>query len=227
MNSDTSKRGRRFFEFGRYRLDVENRLLLKDGELVPLKRKAVETLLVLVERRGKVVSKDELIQTLWPDSFVEESNLSQYIYLLRKTLGEGEYITTISGRGYRFAAEAREIGEPDDQIVLESQTIARLVITEEHSGDPVTGATVARPLIKQPGNKLIPTTITRHKRAIFLSAPALVVIAVIVWLWGKFGAAGPPTPPPRLVLATSYAGNGTMPALSPDGKQIAFIWDGE
>ena len=76
MNSANSRQGKRFFEFGPFRLDIANRLLLKDGELVPLKRKAVETLLVLVERRGAVVSKDELIQRLWPDSFVEESNLS-------------------------------------------------------------------------------------------------------------------------------------------------------
>src|SRR5215510_3758639 len=208
-----SKRGKRFFEFGRYRLDVDNRLLLKDGELAPLKRKAVETLIVLVERRGEVVGKDELIQILWPDTFVEESNLSQYIYLLRKTLGEGEYITTISGRGYRFTANVRESGETEGQILLESQTIARLVITEEHTDDLVNDDAFARTAIERSGSKPHPARISRHKRAIFLSAPAIAAVAVVVGFWGKFGSHKPPPSLPRLVFATSFAGNETEPAF--------------
>src|SRR5262245_59665567 len=227
MNSATTKQGKRFFEFGPFRLDVANRLLLKDGDLVPLKRKAVETLFVLVERRGEVVSKDELIQTLWPDSFVEESNLSQYIYLLRKTLGEGEYITTISGRGYRFTADVRENYEPDDIILMESHTVARVVITEEHSDDPVNSGAVAETAIERSESKLIPAAVMRHKRAIFLSAPVLAAVAAVIGLWGKFGESKPPATAPRLVFATAFAGNEAEPAFSPDGKQIAFTWDGE
>ena len=100
-----------FYEFGPFRLDVENQRLLKGGEPVSLKRKAVEMLVVLVEHRGRVVEKEALLRTLWPDSFVEESNLTQYVYLLRKALGDG-YIATVSGRGYRFTAEALERPEP-------------------------------------------------------------------------------------------------------------------
>src|SRR5262245_59472803 len=141
-----SNQGKRFYEFGPFRLDVANRLLLKDGELVPLKRKAVETLIILVERRGEVVGKDELIQTLWPDSFVEESNLSQYIYLLRKTLGEGEYIQTLSGRGYRFTAEVREsTGAPDAQSWFEGHTFAELEIPAEPFGAQATDGPVGVP----------------------------------------------------------------------------------
>ena len=97
MNSPQTKQGKKFFEFGAFRLDVANRLLLKDNDVVPIKRKAIETLLILVQRRGDVVGKDELMQSLWPDTFVEESKLTQYIYLMRKTHREAYYNTTITG----------------------------------------------------------------------------------------------------------------------------------
>ncbi|MDT7781074.1 MAG: hypothetical protein QOC99_3586 [Acidobacteriota bacterium] len=103
---------RRFYEFGEFSLDTSNRLLLRAGKVVPLKPKVVETLLVLVEHRGEVLEKDSLIKALWPDSFVEESNLTQNIYVLRKALGESTsapvFIETIPRRGYRFIAEVRE-----------------------------------------------------------------------------------------------------------------------
>src|ERR1043165_4500302 len=97
-----SKETRHFYEFGPYRIDTRNRQLLRENEVVPLKAKAVETLLVLIGSRGDVVEKNELMQRLWPDSFVEEANLTQNIYTLRKALGE-EYIQTVPRRGYRFA----------------------------------------------------------------------------------------------------------------------------
>ncbi|HEY0006108.1 MAG TPA: winged helix-turn-helix domain-containing protein [Pyrinomonadaceae bacterium] len=74
-----SKQIKYFYEFGHFRIDTVNRRLLRDGELVPLKAKAVETLLVLVQHCGEVVEKDDLMKLLWPDSFVEEANLTQNI----------------------------------------------------------------------------------------------------------------------------------------------------
>ena len=76
------------YGFGPFRLDAIKRLLLREGEVVPLKPKVFETLLVLVERRGEVLGKEELIQRVWPDSFVEEGNLSVNIFALRRALGE-------------------------------------------------------------------------------------------------------------------------------------------
>ncbi|HYO63884.1 MAG TPA: winged helix-turn-helix domain-containing protein [Pyrinomonadaceae bacterium] len=106
-----------FYEFGPFRLDAVRSLLLRGGEHVPLSPKAFETLLVLVRNRGRVVRKDELIRTIWPDSYVEEGNLTQNIFVLRKALGEGasehRYIVTIPGQGYRFVAPVREETEPD------------------------------------------------------------------------------------------------------------------
>jgi len=101
----------RFYEFGPYRLDRHARVLLRDGAIVPLTPKVLDTLLALVESRNGVVSKDELLRLVWPDSFVEESNLAQNISVLRKALGQSPdqvtYIETIPKRGYRFVPEVR------------------------------------------------------------------------------------------------------------------------
>ena len=87
------------YEFGPYRIDPAKRLLLRGEESIQLASKVFETLLVLVQHSEEVVSKDDLLKTVWPDSFVEESNLSQSIFLLRKALGETaqdhRYIVTI------------------------------------------------------------------------------------------------------------------------------------
>jgi DNA-binding winged helix-turn-helix (wHTH) protein len=92
-----------FYEFGPFRLDISERLLRRDEREVQLPPKVFETLLVFVENGGHILEKEELIRRLWPDSFVEESSLSQNIFLLRKALGEaggdGQYIETIPRRG--------------------------------------------------------------------------------------------------------------------------------
>jgi TolB-like protein/Flp pilus assembly protein TadD len=102
------------FVFGQFRLDATEHLLYKQsGEVVPLKPKAVETLELLVMERGRLLTKTELLDRLWPNAAVEESNLSQNIYLLRKVLGVTSggqnYIETVPKRGYRFVADVEEI----------------------------------------------------------------------------------------------------------------------
>jgi DNA-binding winged helix-turn-helix (wHTH) protein/TolB-like protein/Tfp pilus assembly protein PilF len=96
------------FEFGDFRLDASGRTLSRAGEPVRLTPRILDTLLYLVERRGTILSKDELLAALWPDTIVEENNLGQAISKLRQTLGEApgdnKYIATVSGRGYRFVA---------------------------------------------------------------------------------------------------------------------------
>ena len=111
---------RDLYEFGPYRLDASARVLLRDGAVVPLTPKALEILAVLVKNRGELVSKEELMKAVWPDTFVEEGSLTQNISILRKVLGpdaEGRpYIETMAKRGYRFAAPVRVVerngGEP-------------------------------------------------------------------------------------------------------------------
>ncbi|HEX6728883.1 MAG TPA: winged helix-turn-helix domain-containing protein [Pyrinomonadaceae bacterium] len=105
-----------FFEFGPFCINVTERLLQRGDELVPLSPKVFDTLLILVENHGHVVAKKELMQSLWPDTFVEESSLTQNISLLRRALtpleGERQYIETIPKRGYRFIGEVRHITQP-------------------------------------------------------------------------------------------------------------------
>lgn len=102
-----------FYEFDSFRLDVQRRLLLHDGSNVRLTPKAFETLLALVRSGGRLVSKDELMSEIWPDSFVEESNLAQNVFLLRRALGECKsehrYIVTVPGAGYRFVPRVKEV----------------------------------------------------------------------------------------------------------------------
>ena len=100
------------YTFGPFVLDPARRLLVRDGESIPLTPKAFDTLVILVERREQVMSKEELLQLLWPDVVVEESNLSQQISHLRKALddeaSEPRYIVTLPKRGYRFVAAVTE-----------------------------------------------------------------------------------------------------------------------
>ena len=103
------------YEFGRFRLKVAERVLLREGELVPLTPKVFDILVTLVEQGGRVVSKDDLMKRVWPNTFVEEGNLTQNISLLRKALGETpggvQFIETVPRRGYRFVAETLHAAE--------------------------------------------------------------------------------------------------------------------
>ena len=104
--------GDHLYEFGPFRLDASAPLLLRCGDIVPLPPKALDVLVVLVDKRGTLVSRGELVSAVWPDTFVEESNLGHHISLLRKTLGNVDngqpYIETISKRGYRFTGPVRQ-----------------------------------------------------------------------------------------------------------------------
>ena len=103
------------YEFENFRLDTAHLMLYQNEQEISLAPKDIETLLYLVERRGEVLGKDELMKLIWADSIVEEGNLSQNLYLLRKTLGVGKngksMIETLRGRGYRFVPEVRRIEE--------------------------------------------------------------------------------------------------------------------
>ena len=99
------------YEFGPFRLDPLKRVLLCSGEPVALTPKVFETLLVLVQNCGRTLSRDELMGLVWPDSFVEEGNLTQNISVLRKSLRDGRYIVTVPGRGYQFVEAVREVEE--------------------------------------------------------------------------------------------------------------------
>src|SRR5207253_5149657 len=97
-----------FYEFAGFRVDLRSRRLLRGDEVVPITVKAFDTLIALVEHAGQLVDKDELMRRVWPDTVVEDANLSQQVFLLRKTLGEDpkdhRFIQTVPRRGFRFIA---------------------------------------------------------------------------------------------------------------------------
>ena len=105
----------RVYEFGNFRIDADHRMLYHQGSEIPVVPKVVETLLALIERRGKIISKDELLEAVWPNTVVEESNLFVYLSVLRKTLGTLEdgrpYVETLRRRGYRFNGTVQLISD--------------------------------------------------------------------------------------------------------------------
>ena len=115
------RRARQFFEFGQFRLDVERTRLIRDGEIVSLPPKAVSLLLILLQHAGRAVEKEELIETIWPDTVVEDSNLTQTIHLLRKAIGKYQdsdiFIETLPRFGYRLIADVREFLSEGEELL--------------------------------------------------------------------------------------------------------------
>jgi eukaryotic-like serine/threonine-protein kinase len=168
-----------FYEFGPFRVDPDKRLLLRDDRPVPLQSKAFEMLLVLIQNSGKVVLKDDLMKALWPDSFVEESNLTQHIFVLRKSLGEtaGEnlYIATVPGRGYQFAEKVRLVPQNNDvvDVVVRNHSVTRVVIDAEGSPDQTRSA------------QLRPSQVRTSRVLGWIGLALVVVVALLgsAWLW--------------------------------------------
>jgi TolB-like protein/DNA-binding winged helix-turn-helix (wHTH) protein/Tfp pilus assembly protein PilF len=111
----SSLKTKQTYEFGVYQLDTEEKVLVREGQPVALPPKDLETLVVLVEKAGHIVGKEELLEKVWPGVFIEENNLAKRVFNLRQLLGEGpdgrKYIETIPKRGYRFVGSVRELGD--------------------------------------------------------------------------------------------------------------------
>ena len=193
------------YEFGPYRIDVRRRVLLRAGEPVAgMTPKLVETLLALVARSGEIVGKDELMAAVWPDAFVEESNLSSNISHLRKALGtdaDGRaYIETFPKRGYRFTAEVRACAEQsstrvvaappvevaagaDDAVIIARRTRAHIVThTEADAADAA------------PPPLALPPAVRRRRAPFVLLASAVALLTLgglALWLWHGQRARGP------------------------------------
>lgn len=209
----TSNQGQRHdYEFGPFRLDARERLLTRKDESVSLTPKAFDLLLALVERHGRLVEKEELFQVVWPDTIVEESNLSSNIALIRKALNDGEnglkYIETVPKRGYRFVAEVRDVQPAPNKI----ETLVAVADAESPS-------------------RILPTVATRqahHWRRPVLILVSVVIIGLIVWAGWRFTLQRTAhVPPAKIVPFTSLPGNEVQPSFSPDGNQLVFVWDGE
>ena len=189
------------WEFDRFTVLADSRLLLCEGAPVPLTSKAFDTLLVLIENRDRVVTKDELLRSVWPDVEVEEGNLTQQIFLLRKALGENahqpRYIVTVPGHGYRFTAP------------LEA-----------------TSANPARSSVAVPG--AAPTARARDSKVF---ATGLVVLGIAGLLaiglgWSRLARdkAGPPQDWTKArITKVTESGRATYAAISPSGQYLAYV----
>jgi DNA-binding winged helix-turn-helix (wHTH) protein/tetratricopeptide (TPR) repeat protein len=180
------------WEFGSFRLDTTQRLLFRHGELVALSRKAVEILSLLIDHQGQLVEKEEIMRRVWPDAFVEESNLAVHISQLRKTLGDEDVcrIETIPRRGYRFvgSVQARAQSEAPGAATAEIQDSARTE-TPLHTFEAQAGASPAAESVALAARKT-----WRGRRGWVVAGVAVVLISGVAVFslrhrWGK--AAGP------------------------------------
>ena len=151
------------YEFGPFTLDTKEKQLLRDGQAIPLMLKAYEVLVLLVQRHGHLVEKEEMLKQIWAEKFVEESNVAQNIHHLRKALGEGEqglkFIETVPGRGYRFIASVREVRNEEhaDWTTAEPSIIENL--EPQQTNDDALSFGVAAGRSKLRPRHLVPITV--------------------------------------------------------------------
>jgi DNA-binding winged helix-turn-helix (wHTH) protein/TolB-like protein len=191
-----SEQLRHFLEFDRFRINVAERQLLRGQDLVPLTPKVFDILLTLVQSSGHIVSKDDLMKQVWPDSFVEEGNLTQNISLLRKALGDGQsghlFIETIARRGYRFIAPVHESWEQTPELTRDGvRALESAAHTNGGNGSgngvslvslpalPLAQAAEAAPTVVSSAGRLKPAS-HRRWRAALVALGALVIVATVV-----------------------------------------------
>jgi DNA-binding winged helix-turn-helix (wHTH) protein/TolB-like protein/Tfp pilus assembly protein PilF len=172
------------FEFGGFRYDPAEHLLLRDGKPVSLTPKAFDILKILLQSHGRLLSKEELMNRTWPNSFVEEANLTVNISALRKALGDhpdgGEYIETVPKRGYRFVAEVTELIE-DGESARQNVRIVLRPGTQAREAEPPVAIVPAS--AGPPAAPLSPLPRRSRKVATALIVAALVITAIGVLLY--------------------------------------------
>src|ERR1044071_7277968 len=136
MHDPMEKQSRSVYYFGEYQADLTRRVLFRSGQPVDLNPKSFDLLAVMIERPGVVLSKNELLDAVWPEQYVEEKNLAVQVGALRKVLGEtkteNRFIATVPGRGYSFVAPLREI---NGEVVLERTRYSKVVVEEDTEPD--------------------------------------------------------------------------------------------
>ena len=213
--------------FSEYELDGVRRVLLRSGKPVGLNPKAFDLLLVMVEARGEVLTKDELLDRVWPGQFVEEGNLKVHISALRKALGEHRkdhrFIVTVPGRGYSFVAPVSENAGGD--IVIQKHSLSRIVIDEEitdHDG-PINGhvAISDNAIVRTNRFSLIKRNWLLLSSVVVLAAVATLGIGYALIRWSRQPAVDAGFSEFQIKRLTAN-GKVSFAALSPDGKLFAY-----
>jgi Tol biopolymer transport system component/DNA-binding winged helix-turn-helix (wHTH) protein len=205
-------------EFGPFRLDKSTRKLLRDGQPVPITPKAFDLLQLLVQSGGRVVEKEELIDSLWADSFVEEGNLKVTVSMLRKALEEGaggtRYIETVPRKGYRFAANVKEFLDNGQELVVRETTRSSITIEQDESLI-LPGSTSAKLLIAR-------LRIHRRGAAMLVGLVILAVLALTSYQLFAALKSRPVFQVDKVTQLTRSGPIGSASALSPDGKLFSF-----
>ena len=182
VNEDTSRA--RAYAFGPYLLDLKRRVLWRDRAPIPLKSRTLDVLAVLIEHRGRVLEKDELIRLVWRDSIVQENNLAQQISVVRRALDQRpdqhEYIVTSPGRGYHFVADVREIPCPPDSWLngLDATAAPAQTLLPDPADEPVSSAT-GLPVVP---DRILDTPVPpdRLRLPFWMGATAVAVVSVVL-----------------------------------------------
>ena len=210
-------------------MDVAKRQLLREGEVVPLYSKAFDLLLLLVESRGRDLTKDEILDAVWPEQELEESNLTVNISTVRRALGEKasqpRFLVTIPGRGYRFIGEVREVGDNHQRVVIETETISHVIVEEdvdeaEAAKSELNSATEPKQLAAAPSRTLL------HQPWFVagLTLAAVALIGAVVYGVVKLRAAHVPATHFAQVKFRQLTNDGlnNHAAISPDGKFFVY-----
>jgi len=211
------------YKFGPFILDTCQRVLFRDGLIVPLTPKSFDTLLALVESGGRIIDKEDLLKKVWPDTFVEEVNLAKNISILRKVFEEDAahpYIETIPRRGYRFVSAIEEVPaemDPLNRMAVRQNGPHRAT---KQSVDPFEDVLPAEAPCPISARSRRPAVLLTASLAI-LCAAALITIALLI-----FRSFSKTPQPSEVVPLTSFPGAQSEAAFSPDGKQVAFVWNG-
>src|SRR5262249_17591157 len=235
MSAVKPERTMRFYEFGPFRVDTVKYVLTRDGEVAPLNLKAFEILLALIENRGQVLEKNELMQRVWPDTVVEENNLARNISALRKALdehpNEHQYIMTVPGRGYRFVASVREVGGASEDLTAPStdglQVNGSDALHSMNGAAAAAGPATDEEPERNEANEALNGKIVPHRRwaLIALAALAALVIAVPAILLISRRSQVEAPPPRKLWQLTFDPGLESEPSWSPDGRMLAYSSD--
>ena len=240
-----SKQMKDLYEFHSFRLDAVNCRLTRGDDLIPLTPKEFGILVLLVENSDRIVTKEELLESVWKDTFVEEATLARNISWLRKKLADGgaggaKIIETVPKRGYRFTPEAVKIVENlpeaakvDGALIVEEHTVERIEIKEVFDIEPRENGedllAPRPPAVSRPNVNALPAAAApRRFSTILISGFLLICAALGFFAYRGLIAAYPPSVIVLKKIApfSGLPGRENDPSFSPDGKQIVFAWDG-